>query len=120
MEPNYPIGLIFTIQAINPSELKRGDLILYKFPDNENMYIHRLIGLPHETVEIHDGKVFIDQKPLQESYKINPISYIMQPKKLGENEYFVLGDNRNFSADSHIRKPVQGGDILGRAIPDDH
>ena len=118
MEPNYSVGQIFTIEAINPSELKRGDIVNYNSQGKQ--YLHRLIGLPNETVEIKDGKVFIDNKPLQEPYKVNPPSYVMQAIKLGENEYFVLGDNRDLTADSHIRGPIQGGDILGRAIPGYH
>jgi signal peptidase I len=118
MEPNYSVGQIFTIEAIKPSELKRGDIVNYNSQGKQ--FLHRLIGLPNETVEIKDGKVFIDGKLLPEPYKVNPPSYDMKAIKLGENEYFVLGDNRDLTADSHFRGPIQGVDILGRAIPGYH
>ncbi|MGB8454285.1 MAG: signal peptidase I [Anaerocolumna sp.] len=82
---------------------KRGDIIVFPFPDDESVnYLKRIIGLPGETVEIKDGKVYINnsKEPLEEDYlKETPIgSY--GPYKVPDDSYFMLGDNRNISKDS--------------------
>ena len=100
-------------------EPKRGDIIIFKYPVNpaEN-YVKRVIGLPGETVEIIDGKVYISkdgemlENPLYEPY-LNEIplgSY--GPYTVPEDSYFVMGDNRNNSWDS--RKWV---DKYGNPVP---
>ena len=101
---------------------KRGDIIVFKPKGNENShyYIKRIIGLPGETVQIHDGNIYINGKQLKEDYGREAIrnpGLASEAVTLGEDEYFVLGDNRNNSADS--REPsvgnIQKKDILGRA-----
>lgn len=85
------------------SEPKRGDIVMFDFPDDESLlYVKRIIGLPGETVTIEDGKVYINgsKKPLEEDYvKEVPVgSY--GTFEVPEGHYFMLGDNRNVSADS--------------------
>ena len=75
-------------------EPQRGDIILFSYPvDEKQTYIKRVIGLPGETVEIRDGKIYIDgsSEPLEEDYL-----------KVPEGCYFVLGDNRNDSEDGRF------------------
>lgn len=83
----------------------RGDIIVF-LPDNENKnYIKRIIGLPGETIDIKDGKVYINDIELEEPYLTqetfninrNPKEY---PYTLKDNEYFAMGDNRSNSLDS--------------------
>ena len=62
MEPNFPAGTIFTIEDVSLSKMERGDLVLIEF--NGTQLIKRLIGLPNETVSVHDGKVFINGEVL--------------------------------------------------------
>ena len=85
---------------------KRGDIVVFAFPDNEEeMYIKRIIGLPGETVNIIDGKVYINDatEPLDEPYlKETPTCESCGPYKVPEGHYFMLGDNRNNSRDSRM------------------
>jgi signal peptidase I len=114
MEPNFHDGQILQVEPISPADLQRGDVILYS--DGEGgQWIKRLVGLPGETVEVHDGQVFINGEPLKEPYDVNPPSYTMLAKELQAGEYIVLGDNRNQSSDSHVWGPITSEQILGRA-----
>lgn len=86
----------------NPS---RGDIVVFKYPVNEEqLYIKRIIGLPNETVEIIDGKIYIDgsAEPLEEDYL--PEEWIIRNDgytfEVPDGCYFMLGDNRNNSSDS--------------------
>lgn len=80
---------------------KRGDVVIFPYPDNpEVTYVKRVIGLPGETVEIKDGYVYIDGKPIEEPYLKEPMRGTYGPYEVPEGSYFMLGDNRNSSADS--------------------
>lgn len=103
-------------------EPERFDIIVFKFQHEENTYyIKRIIGLPGETVRIdRNGTIFIDGNELEESYGNEVIldpGLAEETIILGEDEYFVLGDNRNGSSDSRDPSvgPVSKDWILGRA-----
>ena len=81
---------------------ERGDVIILQPPQNLNTdYIKRVIGLPGDTVEIKNGAVYINNVRLDEPYIKQPPVYTMAPETVPAGEYFVLGDNRNNSNDSH-------------------
>ncbi|MGI6451871.1 MAG: signal peptidase I [Syntrophomonadaceae bacterium] len=85
-------------------EIQRGDVVVFDPPEalkSEIDYIKRVIGLPGETVEIKEGKVFIDGRALEEPYLNEGLSYEYGPVVVPEDSLFVLGDNRNSSYDSH-------------------
>lgn len=105
-------------------EPKRFDIIVFPFQYAENTYyIKRIIGMPGETVQIDEkGNIYIDGKLLEESYGrqiIRPenIGLAAEPILLGEDEYFVMGDNRNNSLDSRSEMVgnIHRKDIVGRA-----
>ncbi len=89
-----------------------------KTPQSEP-YIKRIIGLPGDTIHIGDGKVFINGTPISENYIKDPPDYTFPPAMpsitLGPDQYFVLGDNRRASADSHFFGPIESGRIIGKA-----
>ena len=101
---------------------ERFDIIIFPYPWEPNTYyIKRIIGLPGETIQIDDeGNIYIDGEVLQEHYGLerikNPGS-AREPITLGEDEYFVLGDNRNNSEDSRFTQVgvIHRDDIVGRA-----
>jgi signal peptidase I len=96
---------------LHPPE--RGDVIVFQRP--EGMRIKRIIGLPGETIEIRQGQVFIDGQFLPETYVKDPGAYSMEPQTMGPGEYFVLGDNRGNSSDSHNYGPIEFDTIDGKA-----
>lgn len=104
------------------SDPERYDIIVFPYQYQEKTYyIKRIIGMPGETVQVIDGMVYIDGEMLDESYGKEVMEYAgvaSEPIELGDDEYFVLGDNRNNSSDS--RDPsvgnIKGDQIIGKAF----
>lgn len=100
---------------------KRYEIIVFPYRYAEDTYyIKRIIGLPGETVQIIDGYVYIDGEQLDEDYGLevmNNPGNAANPITLGEDEYFVLGDNRNRSADSRESNVgvLHRDELIGRA-----
>ena len=95
----------------------RGDIIVFKNPydPEDTPLIKRVIGLPGETVSVYSGLVYINGKPLTEPYIAQEPDYTVAAKMVPDGEYFVLGDNRNNSQDSHYGWTVPKDDIIGKA-----
>jgi len=109
------------------SEPKRGDIIVFKYPrDMSRDFIKRVIGLPGETIQIKDQKVYINGKLLPEPYvihseKISPASYTsprdnLGPLRIPDDSLFVMGDNRDSSMDSRYWGTLKKELILGKAF----
>lgn len=99
---------------------RRGDIVIFKYPDDEKqLFIKRVIGLPGETVQVIDGKVYINycDEPLNEPYLAQEMLGDFGPYEVPEGAYFMMGDNRNYSADSRFwtNKFVYKDKILGKA-----
>ncbi|RLC74556.1 MAG: signal peptidase I [Chloroflexi bacterium] len=98
---------------VHPPE--RGDIIVFQPPNNpDEDYIKRVVGLPGEQVEIRDGAIWVDGDFLEETYIANSTPY-SGAWSLGEKEFFVLGDNRGNSSDSHSWGLLPQKNIIGKA-----
>ncbi len=100
-------------------QIQRGDIVVFWYPlDPTKSYIKRVVGLPGEAVSIRDGRVYVNDKPLQEPY-IPPayLDHQSYPVSIVEpNHYFVLGDHRESSNDSRVWGAVDRKYIYGKAV----
>ena len=99
--------------------IERGDMVVFWYPqDQSKSYIKRVIGTPGDRVEVDNGTVFINSKPLEETYV--PTQYrdrvSMPPTRVPEGYYFVLGDHRSSSNDSRSWGMVARRFIYGKAV----
>jgi signal peptidase I len=122
MEPTFSSGDYLLIDEITYRfrEPKRGEVIVFHYPNNEKVYyIKRIIGLPGERVVFENGKVkiFNQEYPngffLEEHYLDQDSKTVGQEFLLGANEYFVLGDNRYYSSDSRVWGSLKKSEIVG-------
>ncbi|MDQ7094793.1 signal peptidase I [Desulfosporosinus sp. PR] len=103
------------------SGIHRGDIIVFNPPKNlanptGDPWIKRVIGLPGDTVQIEDGKVLVNGQALSESYEMAKPDYNYGPLQIPKDSYFVLGDNRNASYDSHYWGALPAQNVEGRAL----
>jgi len=118
MEPNLHDGqyLIINKLVYHLHPPTRGDVVVFHYPRNPSRdFIKRIIGLPGENVEVRGEHIFINDEELKEPYALHQGNYAWGPQILGEDEYFVLGDNRDSSSDSHTWGPVPTDAIVGKA-----
>lgn len=123
MRPTLQNGEIVLMNRLiyNASKPKRGDVIAFKPNGNENAHysIKRVVGLPGETVQIKDGTIYINgEEHVKDIYtfEIESPGIAEDPIKLGEGEYFVMGDNHTSSDDSRMADVgnVKREDIYGK------
>lgn len=113
--------LIINRLAYTFSEPERGDIVMFKFPDDESEdYLKRIIGLPGETIVISEGLVYVNgsDTPLSEPYLNDPPNGDFGPFYVPEGCYFMLGDNRDTSSDARFwnNKYVKKEKIVGKAV----
>lgn len=95
---------------------RRGDVVVFQYPQaTERDFIKRIIGLPGEAIDIRSGLVYVNGQPLDEPYISAPPGYA-GTWMLNADQYFVLGDNRNSSSDSHNWGPLETHYLIGRAV----
>lgn len=126
MEPNFLDGDYLVICEIcyRLNQPQRGDVVVFRFPGDESQFfIKRIIGLPGETLELRSNQITIrnQQHPggfvLQESFYLPGVLPLGPDAtvRLDDNEYFVLGDNRNASSDSRLWGSLNRFFIIGKA-----
>ncbi|MBN1445558.1 MAG: signal peptidase I [Candidatus Omnitrophica bacterium] len=104
------------VAAVKKTRLKRYDIVVLTAPKGPREKLtKRIIGLPGETVEVKDGKVFINGEKLKEDYLEEHPRYELEEEITG-GSYFLLGDNRNESEDSSVWGPVSEKFITGRVV----
>lgn len=129
MEPTLQVGDRLMVDKLsyrftNPD---RGDIVVFSPPkaalancglpqNSSTPFIKRIIGLPGETVEVKSGSVFVNSRPIPESYITAPPQYQWGPTIVPSNSYFLLGDNRNNSCDGHAWGFVPRDRLIGRAF----
>src|SRR3972149_8684701 len=125
MEPNFPDGEFLLTDKITYrfNEPKRGDVIVFKAPATyEDEFIKRIIGLPGEQVSVNNGRVYINDELLDESYLDRQLitssgNFLSEGKEIfvPQDKYLVFGDNRPYSYDSRALGFIDKDKITGRA-----
>ncbi len=127
MEPNFENGEYLIVNEISYrfQEPQRGDVIIFKYPkDPSQYYIKRVVGLPNEVIRIEDGNVIIFNEQNLAGLILDESAYLEEGNRftpgnletnLDENDYFVLGDNRQASSDSRRWGAVPRHYIIGKA-----
>lgn len=126
MEPNFLDGEYLVVDELSYRlrEPRRGEVIVFQFPNNPSQFfIKRIIGLPSEHVTIEDSQILIRNERYPSGVLLDEAQYLPSVNQthgsvsvtLGENEYFVLGDNRSASSDSRTWGALGDDDIIGRA-----
>jgi signal peptidase I len=118
MEPTLHANefILVNKMAYRIGDFHRGDVVVFHYPRNPSEdYIKRIIGLPGDRVRIQDGRVYVNDQPLEEAYTAASPSYVGE-WSVPEDQIFVLGDNRNQSSDSHTWGFVPHEYVVGRAL----
>ena len=118
MKPTLQPGELLLVNKLSYrlGQPHHGDVIVFHYPGNPSEdYIKRLIGLPGDDIRVENGLVYINNQPMDEPYIAAPPAYNGN-WKIPENMFFVLGDNRNQSSDSHSWGFVPKDLIVGKAL----
>jgi signal peptidase I len=118
MEPNFHEGerVVVNKAAYFFGEPQRGDVVIFVAPNQQqDDFIKRVIGLPGDTVEIKSKAVYINGVPLDEPYIKSAPLYTMSKMVVPDKSYFVMGDNRNNSNDSHYGWYLPRSNLIGKA-----
>lgn len=125
MLPTLEVGDRLVVEKISyhfHSPVK-GDIIVFDPPQQlqvqgyakDQAFIKRVIGTPGETIQVQNGKVYLNNMPLTEDYIAESPHYQMEKVKVPEDQLFVMGDNRNNSNDSHVWGFLPKQNIIGHA-----
>lgn len=118
MEPTFFEGerVLVNALAYRVGQPGRGDVIVFhwKYRPDDEPFIKRVIGLPGEEVEVRSGTIYVNGQPIEEPWTTRPANYTAPKVKLGPDEYYVLGDNRGNSSDSHVWGAEPADLIMGK------
>lgn len=118
MEPNLHTAQRVVVEKVTYRFLhgpRRGDIVVIDLPEQTDMLIKRVVGLPGETIEVQGGRVYIEGNLLEEPWDINPGGVNYGPETIPPLHVFVMGDNRGASNDSRNFGPVPIEHIVGHA-----
>lgn len=110
MYPTLKGGEIMLLNKLG--KIDRFDIVVLKLDNGEDNLIKRVIGMPGESVEIKDNKIYVNDKVLEESFGVG-VTYNIDKVTLKNDEYFVLGDNRIISMDSRVFGTINKKEIKG-------
>ena len=115
MMPNFLDGELLLTEKVSYRVTKpeRGDVIVFRAPDRNVDFIKRVVGVPQDLIKIEDGNVIVNGEKLNEPYETQKTQG-SEEISLGNEEYFVLGDNRNASSDSRSFGPIKKDTIKGK------
>jgi signal peptidase I len=118
MLPTYQEGGVNFVNrlAYHRSEPKRGDVVAIRLAGEHMMFMKRIIGLPGETVQFHDGHVLINGQILDEPYLARPCDWEGSPKTLAPGWYYVVGDNRSMPEMLHEEGMTPRYRIVGKIL----
>lgn len=125
---NHQTG--FSIKNNPFTELNRFDVVIIQLPQTNELIVKRIVGLPNETVSIENDTLYINHRPVAEPFLENdyvnairakqndPFTFRVLEIKLGDDQYYVLGDNRPLSQDSRFFGPISRKDIIAKGFID--
>lgn len=125
MEPTLMVGdrILVDKLSYHLHSIRRGDIVVFATPPDDHGdpqikdLVKRVIGLPGDVISSHEGRVYIDGKPLHEPWlPVGTVTASIMTQKVPSNEYFVMGDNRSDSQDSRFFGPIPRSLIVGRVV----
>lgn len=118
MSPTYRENSIHLVNRLAYSwrEPRRGDVVSIRLAGHSVMYMKRIVGLPGETVEFRGGRLWVNGQPLEEPYVKSASRWNMPPRRLGVEEYFVVGDNRSMPIEDHVFGVATRSRIVGKIL----
>ena len=121
MEPTHVDGRFCFANRLSYlfGEPRRGDIVVVRSNEKPKprYLLKRIIALPNETMEINDGKVFIDGELYGEPYLEHRSKWNLGPIELDSNHYYIIGDNRSMGVTEHIHLKVHRKNIIGKIFP---
>jgi signal peptidase I len=118
MEPNLHTSQRVVVEKVTYHFFhgpRRGDIAVLNLPEQSEMLIKRVVGLPGETIEVRNGEVYIEKERIEEPWTIRPGGGSYGPKTIPPLHIFVMGDNRGASNDSRNFGPVHVDHVVGHA-----
>jgi signal peptidase I len=117
MEPNLHTDMRLVVEKLSYRlhTPQRSDIVVLRVRPNDELLIKRVIGLPGDQVEIRDGRVYVNEQPLEEPYLNQETRGNLAPRVVPPLHVFVMGDNRRASNDSRSFGPVHLDNIVGKA-----
>lgn len=106
------------LSKLSDDGIKHGDILIVKYPGKgDTAYVKRVVGLAGDTIEVREGTLYRNGEAVKEDYTLDDeMKYTFESYTVPEGNYFLLGDNRNDSLDSHMIGPIPKEDIVGHAV----